>query len=488
MKPTKLTLLAVSALAFGALLAGCDGEDHSKPDLDDVKRAVQGLYGECPLWTLSHIQRIDGVPHPYGYEISYSFVLTLKDPDVLTGHDTNVTKEDARHVTLASMGDTSDPCFSGVFPLGVAINGEEPPLARSYQGRGDRAFVHSEQGWHLGTSPINPRDPASYDQFAPVDDATVAAQAGSADTESGAPAGGDGPAGQASIFHRLNLLVISLLRRGPDSGESASTGSPATAGATSPGSASDTTASEPDATGSDTGQLASITAPTDTASASAAPAFASETSAEPAPVASVPTAVPVSPTPAPPTVPPAPAAVPTVTPAVDTGRQSPARRNARINASADAGQEAPAPQPAAPAVEQPPEVRPPVAHPLTEADLEGDWRGTYQCGSYIGSGSVSDPDAWTRHVTMTVRSGQVTLVRQSEGERGFQDVLSGSVLSDLSLHLGGTGQRVGAKHPWSADFMGRFNGTVDAATFEASGTLSDWHREEFRACRLALSR
>jgi len=85
---------------------------------------------------------------------------------------------------------------------------------------------------------------------------------------------------------------------------------------------------------------------------------------------------------------------------------------------------------------------------------------------------------------MTVRNGQVTLVRQSYGERAFQEVLSGSVLPDLSLHLGGTGQRVGAKHPWSADFMGRFNDTTD----QASGALSDWHREEFRACRLALSR
>lgn len=478
MSLTKLTILAVPVLVFGALLGGCDGEDHSKPDLNDVKRAVQALYGECPLWTLSNVQRIDGAPHPYGYEISYSFVLTLKDPDVLTGHDTNVTKGDARHITLASMDDASDPCFSGARPLAVLAIGEQKPLARSYQGRGDRAFVHSEQGWHLGASPINLRDPESYDQFAPVNDATVAAQTGPDDTESGTAAGNDGSEGQASIFHRLNLLVMSLFRRSPDSGESVSTASPAKTGTTSPGS-------EPDTTASDAGQVVSITAPTDTASAPA-PAVASETSAEPAAVAPVSTAAPLPPTTAPPAVPPLPVAVPTVAPAVGSGMRSPARGNAQANAST-ADQEVPAPQPAAPAVESP-EVPPPAAHPLTEADLEGDWRGIYQCGSDIGSGSVSDPDAWTRHVTMTVRNGQVTLVRQSEGERAFREVLSGSVLPDLSLHLGGTGQRVGAKHPWSADFMGRFDGTADAATFEASGTLSDWHRQAFRACRLALSR
>lgn len=35
--------------------------------------------------------------------------------------------------------------------------------------------------------------------------------------------------------------------------------------------------------------------------------------------------------------------------------------------------------------------------------------------------------------------------------------------------------------------MGRIDGTSAAATFEARGTLSDGHREELRACRLALS-
>jgi hypothetical protein len=173
-----------------------------------------------------------------------------------------------------------------------------------------------------------------------------------------------------------------------------------------------------------------------------------------------------------------PAATSTVAPAVIS---TPSQGNA------NADQETPAPQPAVPAVE-PPAAQPPVAHPLAAADLEGDWQGTYQCGPYIGSGSVSDPDAWMQHVTMTVRDGQVTLVRESEGDRAFREVLSGNVLPDLSLHLGGTGQHITAKHPWNADFMGRFNGTADQATFEASGTLSDWHREEFRACRLTLSR
>jgi hypothetical protein len=218
--------------------------------------------------------------------------------------------------------------------------------------------------------------------------------------------------------------------------------------------------SEPAGTGSTGEQLASNAAGSNAAPAVVIASNSQAASASAAPVSPAPLAVPL---------------------AVTTGTPAPAGGNA------GAAQEAPVSQPAAPAVE-PPAAQPPVAHPLAAADLEGDWQGTYQCGPYIGSGSVSDPEAWTQHVTMTVRDGQVALVRESEGDRAFREVLSGNVLPDLSLHLGGTGQHITAKHPWNADFMGRFNGTGDTMTFEASGTLSDWHREEFRACRLSLSR
>jgi hypothetical protein len=453
MNLTKLTILVAPVVVLGALLGGCNDGDHSTPDLNDVKAALHARYGECPLWTLSHVRRIDGAPNSDGYEISYSFALTLKDPGALTGHGTNVTQEDVRHIGAAAVGDTGDPCFYGTFPLAVVISQAQPPLPSSYQGTGDRVFVHSEQGWHLNTLQPNPRDPSTYDQFAPLDDATATAmQAGSRDTDSGASDGSDG---SASIFHRLNLMVMSLFHMGAHSGEPARAGSPAVAAS---------------ATGSDAEQAASGVAANDAASAPA-PAIASDVSAASAPVAPV--------SPAPMETPPA--ATSTVARAANTGTRSPARDNANVD------QTPPAPQPAAPVVE-PPAAQPPVARPLAVDDLEGDWQGTYQCGPYIGSGSVSDPDAWSRHVTMTVRNAEVTLVRQSEGERAFREVLSGNVLPDLSLHLGGTGQRAGAKHPWSADFMGRFNGTAGQATFQASGTLSDWHGEEFRACHLALSR
>ncbi|MFP3249238.1 MAG: hypothetical protein RXR20_32565, partial [Paraburkholderia sp.] len=441
-KSLKSFCFVAPVFVLGALLGGCNDGDHLTPDLDDVKAALHERYGECPLWTLSGVRRIDGAPNQNGYEISYSFVLTLKDIGTLS--QPGASGELAKRARASLLG--NDPCSYGAALLAEEVLREQQPVTRSYQGSGDRVFVHSERGWHLVTSPTDPLNPATYDPLAPLDDATAAAmQTGSADADSDSSGGNDGSAGQRSIFHRLNLMVMSLFRTGSHSGESVNNGSPAAAAATS-------ASSEAPAPGSEVEQAASSAAATDATSAPAA-LMSSDTPAASAPVVSV------SPAPVPP------AATSSVAPTVNTGTPSPAQ------GTASADQDTPAPPLAASAVE-PPAARSPVAHPLAAADLEGDWQGTYQCGPYIGAGSVSDPDAWTQHVAMTVRDGQVTLVRESEGDRAFREVLSGNVLPDLSLHLGGTGQHITAKHPWNADFMGRFNGTADQATFEASGTLS----------------
>ncbi|CAM2194062.1 protein of unknown function [Paraburkholderia kururiensis] len=374
--------IIVPAIVAGALLGGCDR--HPRPDLEDVKSALQARYGECPLWTLGNVRRIDGAPNPDGYEVSYSFVLTVKDPDALTGHGAHVSGEDATHIAAAMFGDTSDPCFYGVFPL-ATIASQQQPVSRSYQVSGDRIFVRSEQGWHLNTAPPNPRDPATYDQFSPIADSTPAAQPGSDADATG---------------------TASVARGDAGNGNAAATAAEAS-----------------------TSQLPTAAA---AANAIAAPNGGSN----------VAVAVPV----------------PNPPPAVDAASAvSPASRAS--------------------------------AYSPDMPDLEGDWRGTYQCGPYIGQGPVTNPDAWTTQVTMTVHNGAATLVRQSTGgEPPFREMLAGSVLPDRSLPLSGTGQATGVDHPWYVDFMGRFGGSTGAAVFEARGTISDWHRDEIRACRLELSR
>ena len=532
-KSLKSIWIAASVFVLAALLNGCNDEDHSKPDLNDVKSAVQKLYGECPLWTLSSVRRIDGAPNQNGYEISYSFVLTMKDPGVLVGRPANASKEDNLHVAASMFGDSSDPCFYGLFPLAAAAHQAQLPLSNSYQGSGDRIFAQSEQGWHLNASPVNPRDMATYDQFGPIDDAAAAAlQASSADADAGASARTGAVNGGQSIFHRLNMLVMSLLHIGGSHSDEPTSATTQAADVAAASANSAPAASQAE-------QVANTAAVTNTASV-AAPSDASATTADMVSVPAAPLAV-------------APTAS-TAAPAVSASTTSPAQDGAngdqaevasqvqaaklqllvqkaqaefdtaqyrsavataeaillldpdntqaqqlRSKALRLASKQATAPairaQPPKPTVTQAPTTAPtappvqqPASHPLGVAELEGDWRGTYQCGPYVGSGTVSDPNAWTRHIAMTVRNGQATLVRQSTGERAFREVLSGNVAADLSLHLTGTGQNAVSQHPWSDDFVGHFAGTTEQATFQADGALSNWLGEKFRTCQLALSR
>ncbi|MCA8258265.1 hypothetical protein LGM89_33810 [Burkholderia sp. AU31624] len=507
--------LIAPVFAVGALLGGCNHEDHSKPDLNDVKTALQERYGECPLWTLGNVRRIDGAPNPDGYEVSYSFVLTLKDPGELIGHGANVSEEDARHIAAVTMGDVSDPCFYGAFPLAAVISQEQAPVPRSYQGTGDRVFVQSEQGWHLNTSPPNPRDPSTYDQFTSVDDATAAAlQASSAVADSGQSAENGEAGGTQSIFHRLNLLVVSLFRGGGShSDDVVSVQAPATIA----GSASATSAPAPIASAVEDASSAAAGDAAREASATAVAASA------PAPSQPVPSAA-ASSVPATGAIEVSPTQAGTgqaaklqllLRKAQDEYRHAqyndavataeaillldPANTQAQqLRASARrARQEATArvsPPPATAPAQTPTlattttPVPQPVSRALVLADLEGDWHGTYQCGPYSGSGSVPDTDAWSHRVTLTIHNGQAQLVRLSHGEHPYREVLTGTVAADLTVQLDGTGQYADARHAWTTAFTGRFGGTTEQPAFQADGALTNWHGEKTRICRLALGR
>lgn len=516
------------AFVLGALLGGCNDEDHSKPNLNDVKAVVQDQFGDCPLWTVRDIRRVDGMPIQKPgqafYGVKSSFILAIKDADAI-------------NVAARNNFKAPENCNLQVIMQLVELgpfDEQQPPnakLAARYQVDEADAFVRSEQGWHLPNI-----ERASIHTFTPLPDSDSGASASDTSAE-GATVKNDGgseneQAQPRSIFHRLNLLVMSLFHIGDShTNDSATASSPtvdtASAG-TTPIAASGAAVQE--ASDAAVADAASTVVPADVSNAAAAIAAsvtAASLAAETPPAASlvaVPAVVASSVLPAQGS-----AASNQTTLAtqvqmaklqllvqkaqaeLDSARYGsavataeaillldPANTQAQqLRARALRFAQKPTPVLAAkePLVQTAALPTPaefpspqPVARPLAVADLEGDWRGIYQCGSYAGSGSVSDPDAWTRHVTMTVRNGRVTLVRQSEENHAFREVLLGDIAADLSLHLAGTGQNAESKHPWSGDFAGRFAGTMQQATFQADGALSNWRGERFRACRLSLSR
>lgn len=414
---------------LGALLGGCNDEDHSKPGLNEVTTAVREQYGTCPQWTIGKVTRLDGAPanvdHMATYLVKYSFIASLKRTDTA-----ELTSEiiQAQIVSNGS-GTAVDTCTSAMTALLQNARQSNSSLATRYRVTGYGGFTRTESGWHLldevdavGVLSVEP-SPAAVE--ADADDGATDQQRG--------------------IFHRLKLLVRSLFHRDSRPDALAVAGNPSSAIAL-PSSI------EPAVASSVAGQNASNVA------SAPAPASSNDVSARFAAAT---------------------ASAQIATPSTDTSAAATA-----VEASSPSLAEThPVAQTATPS-----SASQSVARPITAPDLEGDWQGTYQCGPYIGSGSVSDPDAWKAQVTMTVHNGQATLVRQSGGGAPLREVLAGNVLPDLSLPLTGTGQNVGADHPWYVDFMGRFGGSAGAATFQASGTLSDWHRDESRACRLTLSR
>lgn len=411
---------------LGALLGGCNDGDHSKPGLNEVTTAVREQYGTCPQWTIGRVTRLDGAPANVDHTATY----LVKYSFIASLKSTDIAKLtsdviQAQIVSNAS-GTAVDACTSAMTALLQNARQSNSGLATQYRITGYGGFTRTESGWHL------------------LDEADAVGVLGVEPSPAGVEAGADDGAAdqQQGVFHRLNQLVLSLFHRDSRTDAQAIAGNPSGAVALAAGS-------EPAVAGQTASNVASapaLAASDDVSAGSAvpAPALAQITTSSTATSAAASVIDASSPSPA---------------------ETQPAAQTATPSSASQA-----------------------AARPITASDLEGDWRGAYQCGPYIGSGSVSGPDAWTAQVTMTVHNGQATLVRQSGGDAPFREVLAGNVLPDLSLPLTGTGQNVGAEHPWYVDFMGRFGGSAGAATFQASGTLSDWHRDESRACRLLLSR
>jgi hypothetical protein len=440
--------LSILVIVIGVLFGGY--KYYSKPRANDVRGGVEAMYGECSQWVTSDVEPIeyfnlddDPIAGPaFTVGVKYSFVISLKniDPSSLRSEVSDAQAENRINRPV----DYCTPVLSAILKNSGESNS---PLAAQYKITEAGEFVLLKRRWIM----VDGKDNVAVVGVEPLHE--VVGQASPVVMAPNATTGNTGTAAATAAV--ASLPAESSPASVPVATPVADASNPLAA-------QSDTNADQP-------------------MSASQAPANKLQLLLHRAQYefgsAQYQSAVATA------------EAILLLDPTNMQAQQLRAKalrlvqRTAQLPPSVSTRGEAPAPTlaPASP----PPQ---PATHPLGTVDLDGDWHGTYQCGPYIGSGTESNPDAWTWHVTMTMRNGQATLVRQRDGDRGIREVLSGDVMSDLSLHLGGTGQRIGAKHPWSTEFLGRFGGTINHTTFQASGTLSNWHGEETRACRLLLSR
>ncbi|MGF6611856.1 hypothetical protein OKW45_006778 [Paraburkholderia sp. WSM4175] len=570
-------------LAF-VLLAGCNKVDTSKPNNDvstsqpsgaidtskpnnkEIEAAIHDLYGSCPLWAVRNVRRIDGAPagDKQSYAIASNFVLVLKDPAQLQRY---VVQPGGRVLTSVEelSGFTNSPATSSDFKdcnlraIGLmALNTPNHHIAAAYQVQEADLFVQSERGWHLlytNTTGINfSRETAEAQDIRDVEPIVLtegeaaspvvssntstakvpSGQSGSNATQSSSAEVNPGAstrenAGDRNVFHRLNLLVLSLLSHGNRADKGASTSNPPVATIATTGSEPAAASAVPDVASNpapaDNVVPAPVSAPASRQAATSAASAVALSVAEPVSIAAQPAAASAAMR-----GDDAGAPLPTQASAyADQAaklqlllRKARAEFNRMQYRSAVATTEAillldPAntqaqqlraralrleqesavkasPPPAITAAQtQTPTLATtttpapqPVSRTLVPADLEGDWHGTYACGPYSGAGLVPDSDAWTHRVKLTIRNGRGQLVRQSHGEHPYREVLTGTVGPDLTLQLSGTGQYADAEHAWTTAFSGRFVGTTERPAFQADGALTNWRGDKTRTCHLVL--
>jgi len=515
-------------LAFGSIAAGCS--DNSKPGLAQVKELVAERFGQCPQWSISNVQRIDGAPNPDGYEVTYAFVMEFKSganaPDRVEGNPgCNLSATQAAFVK-------NRPLLVDLHMFTEAQHGGTQglvPFHTRFAASGDTEFVKSEQGWHGRDDPdtrdvtFTPIEASLVDPTnsnGPSQSTAATSPAPEVDAPPAPPANDqDNNVGfRQRITHWLSSLIGVSHSVPPDNTTPAPAPAP-TAVAAGPADTSPSLASPPVAPPA-VAPEAAASQPAASVQATASPAA----DASAVSVASAPIAV-SQPRTADQTVKPDPdkvaleaqvrAAKLQVLVAngqdqLDTGHLESAiataqavllldpdnvaaqqLRDAARSSLQKRAQAAPAkPQPHVVVTRAPEPVVPAVVAVRTAADFDGNWRGSFSCGDYVGLGTVPHPAGFTQRASMTIRQGHVTLLRSGGGANAFDEELQGDIQPDLSLRLNGEGHYTDtSQKPWTAVYTGRFSSAANQpATLKLNGEILTWRGDLSRPCEVTLSR
>lgn len=131
MKNHTLVLSAMLALTLQAC-------GSSKPAVSDVEPAVMDLLGQCPLWSVSDLEKTDGIPGAASYRLDFKAKLVLKQsaPDtsrLLVEHQTEPAYLSC-HYLLQNL---------------ISVEGRMVKLSLKYEVAGAADLVKSEKGWRV---------------------------------------------------------------------------------------------------------------------------------------------------------------------------------------------------------------------------------------------------------------------------------------------------------------------------------------------------
>lgn len=125
----------VAGMALLLLVQGCG---RSKPTASDIEPYLMAELGQCPLWTISDVRKVDGIAGENSYRVDFAAKLNLKAPPVQSLRLFHQHQADPAYLICHSFT-----------PHLVTLNGRVPTMSSQYEITGAADLVKSEKGWRL---------------------------------------------------------------------------------------------------------------------------------------------------------------------------------------------------------------------------------------------------------------------------------------------------------------------------------------------------
>lgn len=135
-QPSEPIIRNLAVLLGVALTAAACG--LSSPGASDIAPYVMDDLGQCPLWTISDIRKVDGIAARDSYRVDFTAKLTLTS-----------APEDTNRNYIQHQG---EPGYMGchvIIPHLATVQNRTVILSKQYDVSGMGELVKSEKGWRL---------------------------------------------------------------------------------------------------------------------------------------------------------------------------------------------------------------------------------------------------------------------------------------------------------------------------------------------------